>query len=59
MGKAKSILVELTGEELHINIEQITREIQEVTDEGLRVEVAASIYKGVTVALDDDLVSQN
>ena len=58
MGKGKSVPVEFTGEELHINIEQITRKIQEVKDEGLRVEVAASIYKDMTVALDEDLVSK-
>ena len=58
MGKCKSIPVELTGEELHINIEKMTWEIQEVREEGLRVEVAASIYKDMTVALDEDLVSK-
>ena len=42
MGKGKSIQVELTGEELQRKIKQITREIQEITEERLRVEVATT-----------------
>ena len=43
MDKGKNIQMELTGEELQINIEQITREIQEAKQEGLRVDMATAI----------------
>ena len=55
MGKNKSILVELMGEDLRKKIEKITREIQEVREEGLRVKVATLVYKAATATLDEDL----
>ena len=50
--------MELTWEELQRKIEQITQEIQEVREEELRVEVASSVCKGVTEALDEYLTSK-
>ena len=57
MGKGKNIKMELTKKELQRMIEQITREIQEAKEEGLRVDMATGIYKAATVALDEDLAS--
>ena len=56
--KGKNIQMELTGEELQRKIEQITREIKEAKEEGLRVDMAITIYKDATVTLDEDLASQ-
>ena len=58
MEKGMNIQMELTWEELQRKIEQITQEIQEVKEEGLRVDMATAIYKAATVTLDEDLVSQ-
>ena len=58
MDRGKNIQMELTGEELQRKIEQISREIQESKEEGLRVDMATAIYKAATVTLDEDLVSQ-
>lgn len=58
MDKGNNIQMELTRKELQRNIEQITQEIQEVREEELRVEVASSVCKGVTEALDEYLTSK-
>ena len=58
MDNGKNIHMELTGEELQRKIEQITREIKEAKEEGLRVDMAITIYKDATVTLDEDLASQ-
>ena len=58
MDKIKNIHMELTGEELQRNIEQITREIQEAKEEGLRVDMTTAIYKVATMTLDEYLASQ-
>ena len=58
MDKGKNIHMELTGEELPKRIEQITREIQEAKEGGIRVDMATTIYKAATVTLDEDLTSQ-
>ena len=50
--------MELSEEELQRKIEQITREIQETKEEGLRVDMATAIYKAAAVTLDEDLASQ-
>ena len=55
MDKDKNIHMELKGEELQRNIEQITREIKKAKKEGLRVDMATTIYKAATVTLDKDL----
>ena len=57
MDKIKNIHMELTGEELQRNIEQITREIQEAKEEGLRVDMTTEIYKALTMTLDEDVAS--
>ena len=57
MDKGKNIQMELTGEELQRNIEQIIREIEETKEEGLIVDMATTIYKAATVALDEYLTS--
>ena len=58
MENGQSVKMELTGEELQRKIERITQEIQEVREERLGVEIAASFYKVATAALDEDLVSK-
>ncbi|TMX02339.1 hypothetical protein EJD97_021943 [Solanum chilense] len=58
MDKGKNILMELTGEELQMKIEQVARKIQEAKEEGLRVDMATAIYKAANVTLDEDLASQ-
>ena len=55
MDKGKNIQMELTGEELQRKIEQITPEIQEVKEEGLRVDMATTIYKAGIMTLNEDL----
>ena len=57
MDKGKNIKMELTEEELYRKIEQITREIQETKEEGVRVEMATAIYNVAVVTLDKDLAS--
>lgn len=52
MGKVKSIKRELTGGK----IGQITQEIQELREKGLKVKIAASVYKVASAALDEDLM---
>ncbi|TMW88602.1 hypothetical protein EJD97_018335 [Solanum chilense] len=58
MGKGKNILMELTEKELQRKIERITQEIQEAKEEGLKVDMATTIYKAATLTLDEDLESQ-
>ena len=58
MDKGKNIQMEHTEVELQRKIERITQEIQEATDQGLRVDMATVIYKAATVTLDEDLASQ-
>ena len=43
MDKGKNIKMELTEEELYRKIEQITREIQEAKEDGLRVDMEIAI----------------
>ena len=50
--------MELSEEELQRKIEQITREIQETKEEGLRVDMATAIYKAAAVTLDEDMAAQ-
>ena len=57
MDTGKNIQMEFNEEELQKKIEQITREIQETKEEGLRVYMATEIYKVATVTLDEDLAS--
>ena len=54
MGKVKSIKRELTGGK----IGQITQETQELREKGLKVKIAASVYKVASAALDEDLMSK-
>lgn len=58
MDKGKNIQMELTEEELQRKIKWITREIQKSKEEGLRVDIATTIYNAATVTLDEDLTSQ-
>ena len=39
-------------------IERVTREIQKVKEEGLKVEITTAIYKAAVTTLDEDLASQ-
>ena len=43
MDKGKNVQTELTGEELRRKIERVTREIQKVKEEGLKVDMTTAI----------------
>ena len=58
MDKGKNIQMELTEEELQRKIKWITRQIRKAKEEGLRVDIATTIYNAATVTLDEDLTSQ-
>ncbi|XP_069153773.1 uncharacterized protein [Solanum lycopersicum] len=58
MNKGKNVQTELTEEELRRKIERVTREIQKVKEEGLKVDVTTAIYKAAVTTLDEDLASQ-
>ena len=58
MDKGKNVQTELTEEELQRKIERVTREIQKVKEEGLKVEMTTTIYKAAVTTLDEDLASQ-
>ena len=58
MDKGKNVQTELTEEELQRKIERVTREIQKVKEEGLKVEITTAIYKAAVTTLDEDLASQ-
>ena len=58
MDKGKNIQMELSEEELKRKIKKITREIHKAREEGLRVDMATTIYKAEAVTLDKDLASQ-
>ncbi|TMX01452.1 hypothetical protein EJD97_024472 [Solanum chilense] len=58
MDKGKNIQTKLTEEELQRKIKRVTREIQKVKEEGLRVDMTTAIYKVAAVTLDEDLASQ-
>ena len=58
MDRGKNIQTELTEKELRRKIERITREIQKVKEEGLKVDMTTAIYKVAVTTLDEDLASQ-
>ena len=58
MDRGKNVQTELTEEELRRKIDRITREIQKVKEEGLKVDMTTAIYKAAAVTLDEDLASQ-
>ncbi|XP_069148346.1 uncharacterized protein [Solanum lycopersicum] len=58
MDKGKNIQTELTEEEVRRKIEQVTREIQKIKEEGLKVDMTTTIYKAAVTTLDEDLASQ-
>ena len=58
MDKGKNVRTEITEEELRRKIERVTREIQKVKEEGLKVDMTTAIYKAAAVTLDEDLASQ-
>ena len=58
MDKGKNVKTELTEEELRRKIERVTREIQKVKEEGLKVDMTTAIYKAAAATLDEDLASQ-
>ena len=58
MDKGKNVQTELTEEELRKKIERVTREIQKVKEEGLKVDMTTAIYKAAAATLDEDLASQ-
>ncbi|TMW83032.1 hypothetical protein EJD97_003217 [Solanum chilense] len=58
MDKGKNVQTELTEEELRRKIERVTREIQKVKEEGLKVDMTTVIYKAAVTTLDEDLASQ-
>ena len=58
MDKVKNVQTKLTEEELRRKIERVTREIQKIKEEGLKVDMTTAIYKAAAVTLDEDLASQ-
>ena len=58
MDKGKNVQTELTVEELRRKIERVTREIQKIKEEGLKVDMTTAIYKATVTTLDEDLASQ-
>ena len=58
MDKGKNVQTELTEEELRRKIKRVSREIQKVKEEGLKVDMTTTIYKAAAVTLDEDLASQ-
>ena len=58
MDKGKNVQTQLTEEEVRRKIEQVTREIQKVKEEGLKVDMTTTIYKAAVMTLDEDLASQ-
>ncbi|TMW82690.1 hypothetical protein EJD97_005338 [Solanum chilense] len=58
MDKGKNVQTELTEEELQRKIERVTREIQKIKEEGLKVDMTTTIYKAAVTTLDEDLASQ-
>ena len=58
MDKGKNVQMELPEEELRRKIERVTREIQKVKEEGLKIEMTMEIYKAAAVILDEDLAYQ-
>ena len=58
MGKGKSIKIEPTGDESQKLIEQITWEIWEVKEQGLRVKMSTTVYNVAKRRLDKDLGSK-
>ena len=58
MDNGKNVQTEITEEELRRKIKRVTREIQKVKEEGLKVDMTTTIYKATAVTLDEDLASQ-
>ena len=58
MDKGKNVQTELTEDELQRKIERVTREIQKIKEEGLKVDMTTAIYKVAVTTLDEDLASQ-
>ena len=58
MDNGKNVQTEITEEELRRKIKRVTREIQKVKEEGLKVDMTTTIYKASAVTLDEDLASQ-
>ena len=58
MDKGKNVQTELTEEELRRKIERVTREIQKIKEEGLKVDMTTAIYKVAITTLDEHLASQ-
>ena len=58
MDKGKNVRTELTEEEVRRKIEGVTREIQKIKEEGLKVDMTTTIYKAAVTTLDEDLASQ-
>ncbi|TMW97213.1 hypothetical protein EJD97_005985 [Solanum chilense] len=57
MDRGKNVQTELTEEELRRKIELVTREIQKIKEEGLKVDITTAIYKAAATTLDEDLES--
>ena len=58
MDKGKNVQTELTEREVRRKIERVTREIQKIKEEGLKVDMTTTIYKAAVTTLDEDLASQ-
>ena len=58
MDNGKNVQTEITEEELRRKIKRVTREIQKVKEEGLKVDMTTTIYKAAAMKLDEYLASQ-
>ena len=58
MDKGNNVQTKLTEEEVRRKIERVTREIQKIKEEGLKIEMTTAIYKAAVRTLDEDLASQ-
>ena len=55
MDKGKNVQTELTKKEVRRKIERVTREIQKIKKEGLKVDMTTTIYKAAVTTFDEDL----
>ena len=57
MDKGKNVHTELTKKEVRRKIQRVTREIQKIKEEGLKVDMTTTIYKSAVTTLDEYMAS--
>uniref|UniRef100_M1D9J8 Uncharacterized protein n=1 Tax=Solanum tuberosum TaxID=4113 RepID=M1D9J8_SOLTU len=58
MEKGKSIDVELTEEDLRMELQRLRQEIQETREKRIEVEIATAVARAANTALDEDLATK-